>query len=135
MTSLITGSCCCGDVAFTVEDNFSEFFFCHCEQCRKLTGTAHAANLFTSPDNINWTHGKEKIKRYDHQERSFSKAFCENCGSGLPFLTQSGKSLIVPAGSLNEEPSKKLDAQMFCAEQAEWHKIGANVAKFSGFPK
>lgn len=135
MPNQITGSCCCGDVAFTVEDNFSDFFFCHCEQCRKLTGTAHAANLFTSPDNINWTKGKEKIKRYDHQDRSFTKAFCDNCGSGLPFVTQSGKSLIVPAGSLNEEPSKPLDALIFCAEQAEWHKTVATVAKFSGFPK
>lgn len=60
---------------------------------------------------------------------------CDNCGSGLPFLTESGKSLIEPAGSLNEEPSKKLDTQMFCAEQAERHKIGAIFANFSGFPK
>ena len=135
MPKQITGSCCCGDVAFTVEDDFSDFFFCHCEQCRKLTGTAHAANLFTSPNNINWINGKEKVKHYDHQERSFSKAFCENCGSGLPFVTQSGTSLIVPAGSLDGEPSKRLDAQMFCAEQAEWHNIGVDVAKFSGFPK
>ena len=135
MTHMITGDCCCGDVAFTLEDNFSEFFFCHCEQCRKLTGTAYAANLFTSPDNINWINGKNKIRRYDHEERSFSKAFCENCGSGLPFLTKSGRSLIVPAGSLNEEPSKILDAQMFCAEETEWNKVRANVAKFTGFPK
>tara|TARA_R110002073_G_scaffold13038_3_gene56102 strand:+ start:1530 stop:1928 length:399 start_codon:yes stop_codon:yes gene_type:complete len=132
---MITGNCCCGDVAFTLDDDFSDFFFCYCEQCRKLTGTAHSAHLFTSPDNINWINGTGKIKRYDHEERSFSKAFCENCGSGLPFLTKSGKSLIVPAGSLNEEPAKKLDAQMFCAEETEWHKTGSNVAKFSGFPK
>ncbi|MGB2742220.1 MAG: GFA family protein [Cognaticolwellia sp.] len=134
MTNIITGSCCCGDVAFTLEDNFNKFFFCHCEQCRKLTGTAHASNLFTSPTNINWVHGIDKIKRYDHQERSFSKAFCENCGSGLPFISQSGKSLIVPAGSLDNEPSKVLDAQIFCSEQAEWHNIGVTVAKTASFP-
>lgn len=135
MANIISGSCCCGDVEFTLENNFSNFFFCHCEQCRKLTGTAHASNLFTSPDNINWINGADKIKRYDHPKRSFSKAFCENCGSGLPFLAQSGKSLIVPAGSLNGEPSIKLDAQIFCSEQTEWHKNGLKVAKVSGFPK
>lgn len=135
MVNIISGSCCCGDVEFTLEDNFSNFFFCHCEQCRKLTGTAHASNLFTSPDNINWVNGADKIKRYDHPKRSFSKAFCENCGSGLPFLSLSGKSLIVPAGSLNGEPSIKLDAQIFCSEQAEWHKNGVQVAKVSHFPK
>ncbi|MFT5722695.1 MAG: hypothetical protein ACI9W6_003030, partial [Motiliproteus sp.] len=48
--------------------------------------------------------------------------------------SKSGKSLIVPAGSLNEEPSKELDAQIFCAEQTEWHKAGIDVAKVSDFP-
>ncbi|WP_445778943.1 GFA family protein, partial [Shewanella sp.] len=109
--------------------------FCHCEQCRKLTGSAHASNLFTSPNNINWTKGVEKIKRYDHPQRSFSKAFCEHCASGLPFISQSGKYLIVPAGSLNGEPSIRLDAQIFCSEQTEWHKKGMQTAKVPGFPK
>lgn len=135
MADMITGSCCCGDVAFTIKDCFSNFYFCHCKQCKKLTGTAHASNLFTSPDNINWTCGEDKIKRYDHQERSFSKAFCENCGSGLPFLSKDEKSLIVPAGSLNEESSKKLDAHIFYSEQTEWHKSSLAAAKFSGFPE
>ncbi|MDO6417528.1 GFA family protein [Amphritea sp. 2_MG-2023] len=134
MANMISGSCCCGDVEFTLADNFSNFYFCHCEQCRKLTGSAHASNLFTSPDNINWVKGAEKVKRYDHQERTFSKAFCENCGSGLPFISQSGKSLIVPAGSLNGEPSIALDAQIFCSEQTEWHQQGLQVTKVPGFP-
>ena len=135
MDNEITGSCCCGEIAFTLKDNFSNFYFCHCEQCRKLTGSAHASNLFTSRDNIKWVKGKDKMKRYDHSERSFSKTFCKECGSGLPFLSQSGKFLIVPAGSLNEEPSKQLDAQIFCSEQTEWHKKGIKVGKVSGFPK
>jgi hypothetical protein len=135
MTNTISGSCCCGGVEFTLADNFSDFYFCHCEQCRKLTGRAHASNLFTSPDNINWVKGAEKVKRYDHPERSFSKAFCENCASGLPFISKSGKSLIVPAGSLNGEPSINLDAQIFCSEQTEWHKNGLQVTKVSGFPQ
>ncbi|MFT5722637.1 MAG: hypothetical protein ACI9W6_002970, partial [Motiliproteus sp.] len=126
---MISGGCCCGEVTFSLEDNFSNFYFCHCQQCRKLTGTAYASNLFTSPDNISWTKGIDKTIRYDHPERSFSKAFCSKCGSGLPFVSKSGKSLIVPAGSLNEEPSKELDAQIFCAEQTEWHKAGIDVAK------
>jgi hypothetical protein len=135
MANVITGDCCCGNVAFTLEDNFSKFFFCHCAQCRKLTGSAHASNLFTSADNIKWLKGADKVKRYDHVDRSFTKSFCTDCGSGLPFLSQNGKALIVPAGSLNAEPSKVVDAQIFCAEQAEWHQVGLTINKESGFPK
>lgn len=135
MSNEITGSCCCEGVAFKLENNFDKFFFCHCEQCRKLTGSAHASNLFTSPSNIEWTKGADKIQRYDHPTRSFSKSFCSDCGSGLPFLSQSGQSLIVPAGSLNEEPTKPLDAQIFCEEQAQWHKAGLNAMMIEGFPQ
>jgi len=135
MDKILTGSCCCGDITFTVKDNFNRFFFCHCQQCQKLTGSAHASNLFTSTTNINWVKGADKIKHYEHPQRSFSKAFCENCGSAVPFLTKNGQSLIVPAGCLNEEPSKNLDAQIFCAEQSQWHKNGLTVSKVPGFPK
>lgn len=131
----ITGGCCCESVAFKVKDDFGKFYFCHCEQCRKLTGSAHASNLFTSPSNIQWTKGEDKIKRFDHPTRSFSKVFCIECGSGLPSLSQSGKFLIVPAGSLNEEPSKELDAQIFCSEQTNWHKAGLQAEQMLGFPK
>ncbi|GMQ46696.1 GFA family protein [Vibrio sp. 10N] len=135
MNKDITGGCCCESVAFKVKDDFGKFFFCHCNQCRKLTGSAHAANLFTSPANIEWTKGEEKVQRYNHSSRSFSKAFCSDCGSALPVVNQTGKFLIVPAGSLNEEPSKSLDAQIFCAEQTEWHSVGLKAVKLDGFPK
>jgi hypothetical protein len=135
MAKMITGSCCCGEVAYALEDDFSDFYFCHCEQCRKLTGSAHASNLFTSPDNIHWVSGIDKIKRYDHPERVFTQAFCEHCGAGVPFVTRDGKSLLVPAGSLNEEPTKTLDAEIFFAEQTQWHKSALNVGKVPGFPE
>ncbi|WP_448549604.1 GFA family protein [Thalassotalea fusca] len=135
MNNYLTGGCCCGKVSFSLQDHFSHFYFCHCEQCKKLTGSAHASNLFTSPENITWLQGQQFTKRYDHPERSFSQVFCVECGSGLPFLSQSEKFLIVPAGSLNEEPSKSVDAQIFCAEQAKWHSDGINQHKVAGFPE
>jgi len=135
MSKVITGSCCCGNIEFTVEDKFSHFYFCHCVQCRKLTGSAHASNLFTSPENIHWLKGAELTTRYDHPERSFSKVFCTECGSSLPFLSQNGKTLVVPAGCLDEEPIKQVDAQIFFAEQADWHQTGLAAAKVAGFPK
>lgn len=133
MKKMLTGSCICGKVHFQVEDDFSRFFLCHCEQCRKMTGSAHASNLFTRVDNIEWLKGQEYIKRYEHPTRTFSQVFCMECGSGLPFVSKSGRALIVPAGSLDSEPTRKPDAQIFCKEQAEWHKAGLQAPRFSEF--
>ncbi len=133
MPKSLTGNCCCGAVSYSLKDSFSHFYFCHCQQCRKLTGSAHASNLFTSPDNITWDKGLDQVKRYDDPDRSFSMVFCTECGSALPFVSKSGQFLIVPAGSLNDEPSKPLDAQIFCEEQAVWHKKGLQAKKVEGF--
>ena len=135
MSKELTGGCCCGKVTFSLNDDFKKFYFCHCEQCRKLTGSAHAANLFTAPDNIQWTKGEDNTKRFEHPTRSFAKVFCTDCGSGLPYLSQSGKFLVVPAGSLNEEPSKILDAQIFREEQTQWHKAGLQARTADRFPE
>ncbi|WP_260260623.1 GFA family protein [Vibrio intestinalis] len=134
MVRKLSGGCCCGEVQFEVKDEFKHFFFCHCEQCRKLTGAAHATNLFTAPDNIKWLKGEEHLVRFVHPERAFVKVFCKMCGSGLPYINKSGKFLIVPAGSLNQEPTKTVDARIFISEQPEWHKNGLEVTKFDGFP-
>lgn len=135
MKKIISGGCVCGEVRFSIEDDFDHFYFCHCEQCRKMTGSAHASNLFTRPDNIKWETGLNSIKRYNHPTRTFSQVFCIHCGSGLPYISKSGKALIVPAGSLDSEPTKRPDAQIFCSEETEWHKAGLTVDKFSAFPE
>ena len=135
MEKILTGGCVCGEVKFTLEDDFDNFYFCHCEQCRKMTGSGHASNLFTRPENIKWEKGLESIKRYDHPTRAFSQVFCIHCGSGLPYLSKSGKALVVPAGALDSEPAKQPDAHIFCSEEPGWHKAGLSAKRYPGFPE
>ena len=46
MSNTYSGSCLCGEIRFEIEGEFELFYLCHCEYCRKDTGSAHAANLF-----------------------------------------------------------------------------------------
>jgi len=133
MTKTITGGCLCGAVKFSLRDKFREFYLCHCKQCRQFTGSAFASNIITAIDNIDWVSGQDKITIFDHPSRSFSKAFCESCGSALPFVNKSKTSLIVPAGSLNEWPEIKPQANIFVSEEATWLSDGIASEKFPGF--
>ena len=134
MSKQISGECMCGAVTFSMRDEFTNFYQCHCKQCQQLTGSAFASNLFTSTDNVVWHTGEELITKFSHPSRDFSKYFCSLCGSSLPFINKSGTSLIVPAGSLNERPSIPLKANIFKAEQAHWLEDGLQAKSFSGFP-
>lgn len=135
MPKRLTGGCLCGAVMFAVLDDFKAFYQCHCLQCQQLTGSAYASNLFTQLDNIEWTKGHEQVTRYEHPTREFSKSFCQNCGSAVPFVNKTKTSLIVPAGSLSERPSLKPQANIFTAEQACWYEGGLQAKSFSGFPE
>ena len=134
MTEKLKGGCLCGNVIFEMDNNFDTFYFCHCKQCQHLTGSAFATNIFTAVDNITWLKGSGSIQNYHHPSRSFSYAFCKDCGSALPFITKSKDSLLVPAGSLMGEPNIKVKANIFNAERSAWLDEGLQAKCLSGFP-
>ena len=42
---MIKGSCLCGGVKFEIRGSKGPFELCHCNRCRKATGSAFAAGL------------------------------------------------------------------------------------------
>jgi hypothetical protein len=126
------GSCLCGAVHYEVRLPFSSFVNCHCSRCCKATGSAYAANAIVAPDAFRRIRGEENVQRYDLPEgRSFATAFCRRCGSPLPHPTSSGREVILPASSFDEDPGDKPSAQVFWESRAAWfepqHKPTASV--------
>ena len=81
-TKKLGGSCLCGIVRYRITGPILSFQYCHCSRCRKFTGSAHAANLFTRPDHLEWLAGEGSLGSYElDAEPRFLTAFCKNCGS------------------------------------------------------
>ncbi|MGJ8528088.1 GFA family protein [Maritalea sp.] len=135
MNDKIAGSCLCGSVTFDVENQFRNFYFCHCSQCRKITGSAHASNLFAAPDAVTWHTGQGDVETFRHPTRSIAKAFCKKCGSGLPYVNLKKTFTIVPAGSLDETPDKDQGKRIFWHDRAPWHDWIKDAPAFDEFPK
>ncbi len=129
----LNGGCLCGAVKFQIKNQFDHFQLCHCTQCQKCTGSAHASNLFTEPANITWLSGLEMLVRYDVEGRRLSNQFCRQCGSRMPWLSLSGDVLAVPAGSLDDAPSMKPKANIFWPERASWYDEGLNAQTYQTF--
>jgi hypothetical protein len=122
MTTLHHGSCLCGDVRFDVEGDFDHFFLCHCEHCRKDTGSAHAANLFSATAKLKWLAGESRVASFNLPATRHARSFCSHCGSALPNVQLNGQLLVVPAGSLNSEVAIKPTAHIFVASRASWDR-------------
>lgn len=134
MSETISGGCLCGKVTFEVLNQFKQFHLCHCTECRKITGSAHASILFTSAKNIKWLSGVENIKQYDSPVYDLSKAFCTECGCSVPYVMKDGKVLVVPAGSLNGNPEIAPQDNLFWAERAGWYDEAVAAVHFDAFP-
>jgi hypothetical protein len=131
----LSGSCLCGEVKYFIEAEIEEFYFCHCQQYRKLSGTAFASNILAKPWPIIWQSGSELIRRFDYPgERSFTRVFCVNCGSALPFLNKRMSFLIIPAGSLDSEVSILPNKNIFWDDKAPWFDAGSAAQRYNGFP-
>jgi hypothetical protein len=130
-----SGSCLCGAVRFQIAGEFESFFFCHCEYCRKDTGSAHAANLFSSTATLEWLAGEANVTHFQLSGTRHAKSFCSTCGSALPKLQMDGKLLAVPAGSLNSEVHTKPTAHIFVASRASWDNALEQVPTFDRLPE
>lgn len=134
MAKHYSGSCLCGTVRFEVTGDFERFFLCHCTYCRKDTGSAHAANLFSSTARLVWVSGQEQVRVFQLPGTRHSRAFCATCGSALPCTQMNGALLVVPAGSLDSDVALRPDAHLFMASKANWDDGLEQVPKLAGLP-
>ena len=130
------GSCLCGEVSYELSGNMGIFQYCHCSRCRKFSGSAHSASLFVIPDQFKWLSGAELVGRYEPADsKHFATSFCKKCGSSLPWLTKTGKAIVIPAGTLNDDPGIRPTQNLFCDSGASWYVESSALPKHAEMPK
>jgi len=106
---------------------------CHCSRCRKVRGTAHATNLFVSPDGIRFLRGAELLTTFRPPDAErFAHAFCKVCGSSMPRLTEHGA--VVPMGSFDDDPGVRPMRHIFVDSKAAWDTITDDLPQLPGAP-
>ena len=95
-----TGGCNCGKVRFQVEGNPIRVGVCHCQICRKDTGSSFnffavwsAKNVATAGDTESWMHST------DHRH------FCVACGSSLYSIVDGANEVEIRVGAFDDAPS------------------------------
>ncbi len=137
MTQLkITGQCLCGSVQYEVSGTAERFYHCHCQRCRKATGTGHASNLLVSPiSSIRWLAGKALLAQFKVPDAErFFNTFCTRCGSPMPREVEQLNGVLIPAGTINEELPIKPQARIFWDSRAEWSCSDEDIPTFSEYP-
>jgi hypothetical protein len=128
------GSCLCGQVTYQVSGEPLGFYHCHCQRCRKMSGTGHASNLRVEANRVDFLTGAELVKSYRVPTAiRFRNDFCLACGSPLPrFFSETG-FVIIPAGTLDSEPEQQPQARIFYESRAAW-SCADSLPEFPEYP-
>jgi hypothetical protein len=135
MSETIKGSCLCGSVSYQFHGPEYVFQYCHCSRCRKFTGSAHASNIIVNPENFEWLAGEDLVGRFELPEaKHFATCFCKRCGSSLPWMSQSGAALVIPAGTLDEDPGIRPVQNIHWKDRAPWREAVESLPQHDELP-
>jgi len=80
--SPLVGTCLCGGVRFEIAEPFISTSFCHCENCKRISGGYGTVSGRVRSEWIRILQGEELLRSYT-PEAGTPKTFCSNCGSNL----------------------------------------------------
>jgi hypothetical protein len=129
----VQGGCFCGQVRYELEPDFLAYRYCFCSRCRKVRGTAHAANMFVPQDKFRWLQGEDQVRRFDLEGARFGNCFCGNCGSPMPRQALAGKAYLIPAGTVDEDPGVQPEGAIFWDSRVDWLPPADRLEKFSEY--
>ena len=130
-----SGGCLCGSVRYKVSSDPSFVLNCHCEDCRRSTGSVYGTNVFVDEDKVQITG---EVSLYVHTADSgneMTKRFCPNCGT-LLFGNSSGRqnSVSIRAGTIDQFDLIKPQMNVFVAKKIESTPINDSLPRSEGMP-
>ncbi len=127
------GSCLCGSIHYTVEGELSDFGYCHCQSCRKASGSAYGANAGTRRDQLSLDDPDGNLREFESSPGK-KRAFCGNCGAPLyAYLDASPELMRIRLGSLDTPLFKTAKAHTFVSDKADWHAIEGSLPQFDAW--
>ena len=122
-----SGSCVCGDITYKATD-LKEVNYCHCRQCRRMTGHFMAAsqvdlNKIIIQGNPKWYYVSNKAKH----------GFCPNCGCQMFWYNKDNNYLSVTLGSVNDSKNLTHRQHVFVSEKGSYYKIDPQHIQFEKY--
>jgi hypothetical protein len=131
---VIHGQCLCGDVQFTLKRVVGPFELCHCNRCRRVSGSAFMAAVGVRRDDFAWVRGRDRIRTFDapllKEPPPYRVCFCSQCGSPVPDPESNEPWFEVPAGLLEGPLDLHPDKHIFIEHKSCWFEITDDLPQY-----
>lgn len=119
---MLTGSCLCGDVTFTVNAPPQGPSVCHCGQCRRQSGHLWASAYVERAD----LSISGKVHWYDASANA-TRGFCPRCGSFLFWAAHDEDTMSFSLGALEKPTGLRLEKHIFVLDKGDYYEITDGV--------
>lgn len=130
----IKGSCLCGKITFEIDKAVGPFEICHCNRCRKLSGSSGLAAVGVNTEDYRFLTGAESISSFAapilHAPPAYQVNFCSNCGSPVPAADPEGDWLEIPAGLFDDSIGLRPDKHIYVEFTPDWDAITDGLPEF-----
>ncbi|MEE9319968.1 MAG: GFA family protein [Granulosicoccus sp.] len=131
----LSGNCLCGAVSYTCEAEPVFAGNCHCNHCKKSSGSGYAPTLFFPESSVSVSGEVKYFDSKGESGKTVSRGFCPQCGSQL-----FGKPGAMPgvlgirAGTLEDTSAYKPQMEIFTSRAAVWACMDQDLPKFPEMP-
>lgn len=119
---MLTGSCCCGDVTFTVSGTPTGAAVCHCSQCRKMSGHLWSSSHVPEGD-IAITGALRWFAASDNATRGF----CPRCGSFLFWKAHDEDRMSFAMGAIDGPTGLQIVKHIFTDSRGDYYDLPDDV--------
>lgn len=124
----LTGSCHCKDVTYEVNGEPFRMGQCHCNACRKITGTGHNVQAFFKSGDVTIKGKTSTHKSQSDAGTTRTRHFCPNCGSRLFSQNSNAPDGIgISAGSFDDSNWYKPEVILYVSERPTWDCDDENI--------
>jgi len=102
MTETITGGCLCGAVRFIYDGEVGSATYCHCADCRRVTGGAYVLSVRLAADRFDVEGDTQSHTKAGDSGRAITRHFCPQCGTPLFTISADGATAFVKAGIFDD---------------------------------
>ena len=115
------GQCLCGAVSIAIRGAPVRMAQCHCDDCRRASGTGHVSNAIFLDSAVAITGETKSFTVTADSGTAYTRHFCPTCG-GRIYGTHSGRPgmVIVHVGMLDESDWFAPQVVLYTRSRAPW---------------
>jgi hypothetical protein len=128
------GSCLCGSVKYSIDDDLKFVVNCHCRFCSKAHGAPFTTLLFMPFNKFETVEGQTLLSSYEVKTMNSLRVFCSQCGTRLYNHSPSKGMISLIAATLDRNAELRPLAHINVGSKCSWYNIADALPQFSSTP-